>query len=59
VLLNGYVQINGETHLWVARRSINRQYFPGMLDHIVAGGQVRSSLSSSYSSSLPPPPLFL
>ncbi|CAK9869774.1 unnamed protein product [Sphagnum jensenii] len=39
VLLNGYVQINGETHLWVARRSINRPYFPGMLDHLVAGGQ--------------------
>jgi hypothetical protein len=40
--MNGYVQIDREKHLWVAKRSSDRQNFPGALDHIVAGGQVRS-----------------
>ncbi len=42
VHMNGYVQIDREKHLWVAKRSSDRQNFPGALDHIVAGGQVRS-----------------
>jgi len=42
VHMNGYVQIDGEKHLWVAKRSSDRQNFPGAFDHIVAGGQVRS-----------------
>lgn len=40
--MNGYVQVDGEKHLWVAKRSATKQTFPGMLDHLVAGGQVRS-----------------
>ena len=37
--LNGYVRKpGGEVYLWVARRSKTKQTWPGMLDHIVAGG---------------------
>ena len=37
--LNGYVRREvGEYDLWVAKRSRNKQTWPGMLDHIVAGG---------------------
>ena len=42
VHMNGYVQVDGEKYLWVAKRSATKQTFPGMLDHLVAGGQVRS-----------------
>lgn len=39
--INGYVEkANGEKLLWVARRSKSKPTWPGMLDHIVAGGQV-------------------
>lgn len=30
---------NGEEKMWVARRSKTKSKYPGMLDHIVAGGQ--------------------
>ena len=42
VHINGFVrdEKTGEvSHLWVARRAKNKSTFPGMLDHIVAGGQ--------------------
>ncbi|KAG6551701.1 hypothetical protein Mapa_006790 [Marchantia paleacea] len=39
VHMNGYVNIDGEKHLWVARRSDTKSTYPGRLDHIVAGGQ--------------------
>ncbi|KAH7315267.1 hypothetical protein KP509_21G041900 [Ceratopteris richardii] len=40
VHMNGFsVDSNGKRYLWVARRSMNKQTFPGMLDHVVAGGQ--------------------
>lgn len=42
VHVNGYVEVDGEKHLWVAKRSATKQTFPGMLDHLVAGGQVSS-----------------
>ncbi len=38
VHLNGYVRLDGEIHLWVARRSADRPIEPGKLDHLVAGG---------------------
>jgi hypothetical protein len=42
VHVNGYVQQpDGSKALWVARRSKSKQTWPGKLDHIVAGGQVR------------------
>lgn len=41
VHVNGYVQkADGSKLLWVARRSKRKPTWPGMLDHIVAGGQV-------------------
>lgn len=40
VHINGFsVDSNGKMYLWVARRSMTKQTFPGMLDHVVAGGQ--------------------
>lgn len=40
VHVNGYVTLpNGEKELWVARRSSTKPTWPGLLDHIVAGGQ--------------------
>ncbi|KAL2613870.1 hypothetical protein R1flu_025562 [Riccia fluitans] len=39
VHMNGYVNIDGEKYLWVARRSDTKSTYAGKLDHIVAGGQ--------------------
>ena len=43
--INGYVgdATAGGQQLWVARRAANKPTWPGLLDHIVAGGQVRAS----------------
>lgn len=38
--MNGYVEKEGKKFLWVAKRSQTKQTFPGMLDHLVAGGLV-------------------
>ena len=42
VHINGYVETEVGLELWVARRSKDKPTWPGKLDHIVAGGQVRS-----------------
>ncbi|XP_057447094.1 nudix hydrolase 20, chloroplastic-like [Lotus japonicus] len=34
----GYVELDGQKHLWVAKRSHMKPTYPGMLDHLVAGG---------------------
>lgn len=40
VHINGLVtQDDGEVKMWIARRAANKSKYPGMLDHIVAGGQ--------------------
>ncbi|CAG9466874.1 unnamed protein product [Pedinophyceae sp. YPF-701] len=40
VHVNGFVRDSeGGMHVWVARRSKTKPTWPGMLDHIVAGGQ--------------------
>ena len=40
VHINGVVvDTEGETKMWMARRSATKSKYPGMLDHIVAGGQ--------------------
>jgi isopentenyldiphosphate isomerase len=40
VHVNCYVRHpGGEIHIWVARRSKRKQTWPGLLDHMVAGGQ--------------------
>ncbi|KAL8152536.1 hypothetical protein V2J09_010296 [Rumex salicifolius] len=38
VYVNGYVEKDGETLLWVGKRSPLKPSFPGMLDYLVAGG---------------------
>ncbi|XP_071723864.1 nudix hydrolase 20, chloroplastic-like isoform X2 [Rutidosis leptorrhynchoides] len=36
--MNGYVEKDGKKHLWIAKRSETKPTYPGMLDHLVAGG---------------------
>lgn len=38
VHVNGLVEVEGTTMLWVARRAANKLLDPGKLDHLVAGG---------------------
>ncbi|XP_019191609.1 PREDICTED: nudix hydrolase 20, chloroplastic-like isoform X2 [Ipomoea nil] len=38
VHMNGYVESNGQKFLWIGRRSEKKSTYPGMLDHLVAGG---------------------
>ncbi|KAJ4823645.1 Nudix hydrolase 20, chloroplastic [Turnera subulata] len=38
VHMNGYVERDGEKFLWIGKRSQVKPTFPGMLDHLVAGG---------------------
>lgn len=39
VHLNGFVRRNGGLHMWIGRRSPDKQVAPGKFDQIVAGGQ--------------------
>jgi len=36
--VNGYVKKGGEYFLWIAKRALNKQTFPGMLDNLAGGG---------------------
>ncbi|KAG1346248.1 putative Nudix hydrolase 20, chloroplastic [Cocos nucifera] len=38
VHMNGYVERDGQQFLWLGKRSNMKPTFPGMLDHLVAGG---------------------
>ena len=38
VHVNGFVRRNGEYHMWIARRALDRAVSPGKLDHLIAGG---------------------
>jgi len=38
--MNGFLKRDGEKFLWIGKRSPMKQTFPGMLDHLVAGGLV-------------------
>ncbi|XVE54318.1 hypothetical protein DITRI_Ditri03aG0070900 [Diplodiscus trichospermus] len=38
VHMNGYVEKDGQKFLWIGKRSPVKPTFPGMLDHLVAGG---------------------
>ncbi|KAG2642746.1 nudix hydrolase 20, chloroplastic-like isoform X2 [Panicum virgatum] len=38
VHMNGYVEKDGQKFLWIGKRSDMKQTYPGMLDHLVAGG---------------------
>ena len=39
VHINGYIERDDGIHMWVAKRSLNKQTSPGKLDQIAAGGQ--------------------
>ncbi|XVF88488.1 hypothetical protein PTKIN_Ptkin19aG0055300 [Pterospermum kingtungense] len=41
VHMNGYVEKDGKKFLWIGKRSPVKPTFPGMLDHLVAGGLPR------------------
>ena len=43
--MNGYVEVDGQKHMWVGKRSDTKQTYPGMLDHLVAGGLVCSFIN--------------
>lgn len=47
VHMNGYVERDGQKSLWIGKRSLTKPTYPGMLDHLVAGGLVKL-FSSSY-----------
>ncbi|KAG4920692.1 hypothetical protein JHK86_049505 [Glycine max] len=36
--MNGYVELDGQKHLWIGKRSGTKSTYPGMLDELVAGG---------------------
>ncbi|XP_042752317.1 uncharacterized protein LOC111883863 isoform X1 [Lactuca sativa] len=38
VYMCGYVEKDGEKYMWSGKRSEMKQTYPGMLDHLVAGG---------------------
>ncbi|KAK9269088.1 hypothetical protein L1049_000856 [Liquidambar formosana] len=38
VHMNGYVERDGQKFLWIGKRSQVKPTYPGMLDHLVAGG---------------------
>ncbi|XP_038698447.1 nudix hydrolase 20, chloroplastic-like [Tripterygium wilfordii] len=38
VHMNGYVERDGQQFLWIGKRSHVKPTYPGMLDHLVAGG---------------------
>lgn len=43
--MNGYVEKGGKKFLWIGKRSQTKSTYPGMLDHLVAGGLVCNNLS--------------
>ena len=42
--MNGYVEKDGQKFLRIGKRSPVKPTFPGMLDHLVAGGLVCENL---------------
>lgn len=38
--MNGYLEKDGKEFLWLGKRSEQKTTYPGMLDHLVAGGLV-------------------
>ncbi|XP_015080781.1 nudix hydrolase 20, chloroplastic-like [Solanum pennellii] len=38
VHMNGYLEKDGQEYLWLGKRSEQKATYPGMLDHLVAGG---------------------
>lgn len=42
--MSGYVEKDEEKYLWIGKRSETKATYPGMLDHLVAGGLVGFSV---------------
>ncbi|CAA6666290.1 unnamed protein product [Spirodela intermedia] len=40
VHMNGYIEKDEKKYLWIGKRSESKPTYPGMLDHLVAGGLV-------------------
>ncbi|KAK1362356.1 hypothetical protein POM88_046830 [Heracleum sosnowskyi] len=38
VHMNGFVEKDGQKYLWIGKRNESKPTYPGMLDHLVAGG---------------------
>lgn len=47
--MNGYLEQEGQKYLWVGKRSKVKPTYPGMLDHLVAGGLVLTGFLFCYS----------
>ncbi|KAI6705522.1 hypothetical protein NL676_008484 [Syzygium grande] len=47
VHMNGYVEKDGQEYLWIGKRSQVKPTYPGMLDHLVAGGLIILSVSDN------------
>lgn len=42
--MNGFVEKDGQKYLWIGKRNEFKPTYPGMLDHLVAGGLVFTNL---------------
>ena len=42
--MNGYTERNRQKYLWIGKRTQVKPTYPGMLDHLVAGGLVYNNL---------------
>lgn len=42
--MNGFVEKDGQKYLWIGKRNESKPTYPGMLDHLVAGGLVFTNL---------------
>ncbi|KAI8894504.1 NUDIX hydrolase domain-like protein, partial [Globomyces pollinis-pini] len=42
--LNGYTIVNNEIKMWIGKRSLSKQTYPGMLDNTVGGGLTAGSI---------------
>lgn len=43
VHMNGYIEKDDQKYLWIGKRSEVKPTYPGMLDHLVAGGLVNTT----------------
>lgn len=43
--MNGFVEKDGQKYLWIGKRDESKSTYPGMLDHLVAGGLVFTNLN--------------
>lgn len=48
VHMNGFVEKDGQKYLWIGKRNDSKPTYPGMLDHLVAGGLVCKNLDTIF-----------